>query len=107
MPFPVACQRKFNAMEGSSPSAGNVPLLQFSSGSGHVETIQDGNDLGDVYLTIYGVCCKAISCDAGPEEIKTKVNAILPSFRSIEVEKLASSKHRHEWLITFHLKWVI
>ena len=44
---------------------------------------------------------KAISCDAGPEEIKTKVNAILPSFRSIEVEKLASSKHRHEWLITF------
>ena len=44
---------------------------------------------------------EAISCDARPEEIKTKVNAILPSFRSIEVEKLASSKHRHEWLITF------
>ena len=104
VPFPVSVSKE-NSTRWKvvfAPSAGNVPSLQLSSGSGYVETIQDGNDLGGTFTLKYmESVTEAISCDARPEEIKSKVNAILPSFRSIEVEKLASSKHRHEWLITF------
>jgi hypothetical protein len=84
-------------------SAGNVPLLEISSGTGVVETLQEGVDLSGTFTLRYlDAFTTAISFNANADEVESKLNAILPSFRTVKVQKLPTVNiNQHDWSVTF------
>ena len=84
-------------------SAGNVPLLEISSGTGVVETLQEGVDLSGTFTLRYlDAFTTAISFNANADEVESKLNAILPSFRTVKVQKLSTvNTNQHDWSVTF------